>query len=86
MVDNKTLTITLAAPDASFLYNLRTVHVVPKAALEGKDLTNDPFFDAPIGAGPFKYVSWQSVAIGSPSATSTTTRKASHILMASPTA
>ncbi|MCC6705168.1 MAG: ABC transporter substrate-binding protein [Thermomicrobiales bacterium] len=58
VVDAKTLKITLASPDASFLYNLRTVHVVPKAALEGKSLTDDPFFDNPIGAGPFKFVSW----------------------------
>lgn len=58
VVDPKTITITLATPDASFLYNLRTVHVVPKAALDGKNLTDDPFFDNPIGAGPFKFVSW----------------------------
>jgi peptide/nickel transport system substrate-binding protein len=58
VVDPKTITITLSTPDASFLYNLRAVHVVPKAALEGKSLTDDPFFDNPIGAGPFKMVSW----------------------------
>ncbi len=58
VVDAKSLTIELATPDASFLYNLRNIHVVPKAALDGKDLTNDPFFDAPVGAGPFRFVSW----------------------------
>ena len=58
VVDAKTIKITLASPDASFLYNLRTVHVVPKAALDGKSLTDDPFFDNPVGAGPFRFVSW----------------------------
>jgi peptide/nickel transport system substrate-binding protein len=58
VVDPKTITITLATPDASFLYNLRYIFVVPKAALDGKSLTDDPFFDNPIGAGPFRFESW----------------------------
>lgn len=59
VVDPKTLRITLAQPDAAFLYNLRFIFVVPMAQLEGKNLTNDPWFQAPVGAGPFVYESWQ---------------------------
>ena len=60
VVDPKTLKITLAEPNASFLLSLRYIFVVPKAALEGKDLTNDPWFQAPVGAGPFVFESWSN--------------------------
>lgn len=62
VVDPKTLRITLAQPDAPFLFNLRVVYVVPKAALEGKTLTDDPFFQAPVGAGPFVFEKWDTGA------------------------
>jgi peptide/nickel transport system substrate-binding protein len=58
VVDPKTLKITLGTPDASFLYNLRSIFTVPKAQLEGKSLTDDPWFQAPVGAGPFVFESW----------------------------
>ena len=58
VVDSKTIKITLATPDASFLYNLRYVFVVPKAQLEGKNLGTDDWFKNPVGAGPFKFDSW----------------------------
>lgn len=58
VLDTKTIKITLAVPDASFLYNLREVFVVPAAQLEGKDLASDEWFNNPVGAGPFKFVSW----------------------------
>lgn len=58
VVDEKRIKITLASPDASFLYNLRYVFVVPKAQLEGKNLNSDEWFLNPIGAGPFKFESW----------------------------
>jgi len=58
VVDPKTLQITLARPDAPFLYNLRFIFVVPKAQLEGKSLTDDPFFQNPVGAGPFVFQKW----------------------------
>lgn len=61
VVDSKTLRITLARPDASFLYNLHYVFVVPKAQLEGQPLdrtSTAPFFTAPIGAGPYVFESW----------------------------
>ena len=61
VVDPKTVQITLAQPDASFLLNLRYVMPVPKKLLDGKDLSKsskDPFFQNPVGAGPFKFSSW----------------------------
>jgi peptide/nickel transport system substrate-binding protein len=62
VVDAKTLKITLARPEAPFLYNLRYLYVTPKAALEGKDLSNastEAFFQtSPIGAGPYVFESW----------------------------
>jgi peptide/nickel transport system substrate-binding protein len=62
VVDPKTLEIALAKPDFPFLLNLRFVYVVPKAALDGKDLTNDPFFQNPIGAGPYVFQKWDTGA------------------------
>ena len=61
-IDPKTLRITLFRPDASFLYNLRFVSVVPKAQLDGQPLDQTsaaPFFASPIGAGPYVFQSWQ---------------------------
>jgi len=60
VVDPKTLKITLAEPNASFLFNLRYIFVVPKAQLEGKDLATDPWFQTPVGAGPFVFQSWNN--------------------------
>ena len=62
VVDAKTLAVTLAQPDASFLINMRYVSPVPKKMLDGKDLSKaskEPFFQKPIGAGPFVFSSWQ---------------------------
>jgi len=58
VVDPKTLRITLAQPDAPFLHNLRYIFVVPAAQLQGKNLTNDPWFQKPVGAGPYMLESW----------------------------
>jgi peptide/nickel transport system substrate-binding protein len=62
VIDPKTLRITLAEPNAAFLFNLHYVHVVPKALLEGKDLSRastEAFFqDSPVGAGPYIFESW----------------------------
>lgn len=61
VVDPKTVRIQLARPEAAFLYNLRYLFVLPKALLEGKDLSaasTDPFFQAPVGAGPYVFESW----------------------------
>ena len=60
MVDAKTIKITLATPDASFLISLAELFVAPKAALDGKSLSDDPWFQNPVGAGPFVYESWSN--------------------------
>lgn len=60
--DPKTLTIELAQPDAAILYNMRYVRPVPMAQLEGKNLASDPWFQAPVGAGPFVFESWTTGA------------------------
>lgn len=62
VVDDATLKVTLAEPNAAFLYNMRFVKPVPAAALEGKSLTDDAWFQAPIGAGPFQFESWTTGA------------------------
>ncbi|MDQ2786672.1 MAG: ABC transporter substrate-binding protein, partial [Chloroflexota bacterium] len=61
VVDAKTLAVTLATPDASFLLNMRFVSPVPMKMLQGKDLSKsskEAFFQKPVGAGPFMFVSW----------------------------
>jgi peptide/nickel transport system substrate-binding protein len=62
VVDPKTLNVTLAKPDAPFLFNMHYIWVVPKAQLEGKSLTDDPFFEKPVGAGPFVFQKWDNGA------------------------
>ncbi len=62
VADPKTLVVTLARPEAPFLYNMRFVFVVPRVALDGKNLTNDPFFQKPVGAGPYVFESWATGA------------------------
>jgi len=61
VADPKTLVVTLAQPDASFLGNLRYVSPVPMKLLQGKDLSRasrESFFQHPIGAGAYTFVSW----------------------------
>jgi ABC-type transport system substrate-binding protein len=62
VVDPKTIDITLSHADAAFLYNLRYLFIVPKAPLDGKQLTDDPWFTKPVGAGPFVFESWAADA------------------------
>jgi peptide/nickel transport system substrate-binding protein len=58
VVDDHTLKITLDQPNAAFLSNLRWLRPLPKHLLDGKDLANDPFFQSPVGVGPFIFKSW----------------------------
>jgi peptide/nickel transport system substrate-binding protein len=61
VVDPKTLAITLAQADSSFVFNMQYVSPVPKKLLDGKDLSKaskEAFFQKPVGAGPFTFVSW----------------------------
>lgn len=58
VVDDQTLVIRVVEPNAAFLVNLENIRPVPAAQLEGESLTESEFFQNPIGAGPFKYVSW----------------------------
>ncbi len=70
VVDPGTLQITLAQPDAPFLFNLRYVWPVPMALLDGQDLATSEFFQAPVGAGPYMFESWTTgadfVAVANP--------------------
>lgn len=50
--------VTLAKSFPALLDKL-TIGIVPKHALEGKDLNNAEFNQKPIGAGPFKFVKWE---------------------------
>jgi peptide/nickel transport system substrate-binding protein len=60
VVDDHTLKISLEQPNAGFLANLRWLRPLPKHLLDGKDLANDPFFQNPVGAGPFVFKSWSN--------------------------
>lgn len=62
VVDDRTLVVTLAQPDAAILYNMRFVKPVPAAQLEGANLATDEWFNAPIGAGPYAFESWTTGA------------------------
>src|SRR5262249_23245738 len=60
VVDDHTIKLTLAEPNAAFLPNLRWLRPLPKHLLDGKDLKNDPFFQKPVGVGPFVFKSWSN--------------------------
>lgn len=70
VVDPQTIQITLAQPDAPFLFNMRFVWPVPMALLDGQDLRATDFFQAPVGAGPYMFESWTTgadfVAVANP--------------------
>ena len=57
VVDDLTVRIVLSTPLSSLPIKLK-VGIVPRHALEGKDFNTDPFsHEAPIGTGPFRFVS-----------------------------
>lgn len=51
--DDLTAVIYYDGVYSGFKASLFTYGVLPKHALEGKDLNKDPYWDAPFGAGPF---------------------------------
>ncbi|HBF4439544.1 TPA: ABC transporter substrate-binding protein [Clostridioides difficile] len=57
VVNDNTIKITLKAPNTAMLDYL-TVGILPKHALEGKDIATDEFNQKPIGTGPFKLEKW----------------------------
>ncbi|MDR1135344.1 MAG: ABC transporter substrate-binding protein [Clostridiales Family XIII bacterium] len=52
-----TVTISLAAPNAA-MPDYLTMGILPRHLLEGKDLATDPWNRSPVGAGSYKFVSW----------------------------
>lgn len=60
VIDEYTIEITLAEPNASWVSKLQTLKPLPKHLLDGKDLVNDEFFQAPVGAGPYMFQSWST--------------------------
>ncbi|MDR0915792.1 MAG: ABC transporter substrate-binding protein [Oscillospiraceae bacterium] len=57
VVDPLTVTFTLSAPNAA-MPDYLTMGILPKHLLDGKDIVTDPWNRAPVGAGPYKFVSW----------------------------
>lgn len=56
-VDDTHVDISLKAPNVAMLDYL-TMGILPKHLLEGKDMTSADFNRNPVGAGPYKLVSW----------------------------
>ncbi len=66
VVDPRTVKITLKAVTPMFLAQGGARGIVPKHALEGKDIAKDGFNKAPIGSGPYKlaaYTPGQSIVL-----------------------
>lgn len=58
IVDPKTISIELTEPNAAFLFNQSFIFVVPKALVGDQTGPDAEFYQAPVGAGPYKFVSW----------------------------
>ncbi len=57
VIDDTHVEIQLTAPNTAMLDYL-TIGILPAHLLEGKDMTKDSFNQSPVGAGPYKLVSW----------------------------
>lgn len=57
VVDEKTITFTLADKNVAFLEYM-TIGILPKHLLEGKDMQTDEYFHAPVGTGAYKLQEW----------------------------
>lgn len=57
-IDDQTVEVTLTAPYAAFMKNLSMVFILSANAYEGKGA--DGFDAAPVGCGPYKFVSYEN--------------------------
>ncbi len=65
VIDDHTVAFRLANPNVAFLEYM-TIGILPAHLLEGKDMQTDEYFRAPVGTGPYKFVSWdegQSISL-----------------------
>lgn len=58
VIDDRTIKISLSAPNAAFL-DYMTIPVLPLHLLKSEDLQNSPFFQHPVGCGPYKLESFE---------------------------
>ncbi len=64
--DDYTVVFNLSAPDATLIYSLAWIagaQIMPMHIYEGTDWTTNPANMAPIGTGPFKFVSQDSTTV-----------------------
>jgi peptide/nickel transport system substrate-binding protein len=62
VIDDHTIAFTLKEPSAPFLVNTvggEPLIPLPKHILEGQDMATAEFNVAPVGNGPYKFVSWE---------------------------
>ena len=57
VIDDTHVDIVLTAPNAA-MPDYLTIGILPKHILEGEDMTTSSFNQNPVGAGPYKMVSW----------------------------
>lgn len=58
-VDDYTVRVTYKKPFAPALTTFAgALQILPKHLLEGKNITDNPLMTHPVGAGPYKFVSW----------------------------
>lgn len=57
VIDDTHVDIVLTEPNAA-MPDYLTIGILPKHLLEGKDMTTAEFNQQPVGAGPYKLVSW----------------------------
>ena len=58
VVDEYTVKINLTAPNTAFLANLAMVMAAPIVSPKALDENNNNVNEAPVGTGPYKFVSW----------------------------
>lgn len=59
VVDEKTVSFRLSAPNAAFL-DYMTMPVLPAHLLSGENMQESEFFRNPVGTGPYKLESWDA--------------------------